>query len=246
MKRPIAFLSLALLSSWACAQEGEARFTGDLGGMVTGTSALVRGASASSAALPYVYGDWGRFYARVDTFGLRAMPLGQGHLELAARVSTEGFEGRKTAYPALGDRASPLPVGIGTFQRTPLGGVFAYLMHDARSGGQFAELNWAAQARLGPVTLYPQLGLQYRSSAYVAHLYGVSAAESAATGLATWQPGASWAPMAAVQATLPLGGGWSLQALLRQRWFDAAVADSPLVQRRGQTSGLLALTATLN
>lgn len=245
MKHLAAFTLLSLSTALAAAQQTE-RFTGDVGGMVMGSSALVRGAEASTSALPYVYGDWGRFYARVDTLGLRALPLGQGHLELAARVSTEGFEGRKTAYPALGDRSSPLPVGMGTFQRTALGGVFAYLMHDARSGGQFAELNWAAQTRLGPVTLYPQLGLQYRSSAYVAHLYGVSAAESAATGLARWQPGASWAPMATLQASLPLSSNWSVQAVLRQRWFDGAVADSPLVKTRSQSSGLLAITRTLN
>lgn len=245
MKYLVASSVLSLGSALVCAQESE-RFIGDVGGMAIGASTLVRGAQASTSALPYVYGDWGRWYARVDTFGLRTMPLGMGHLELAVRLSTEGFDGRKTAYPALGDRSSPLSVGLGTFQRTPLGGVLAYLMHDARSGGQFAELNWAAQARLGPVTLYPQLGLQYRSSAYVAHLYGVSAAESAATGLVRWQPGASWAPMATVQATVPLSGDWSVQAMLRQRWLDSAVADSPLVKTRSQSSGFLALTRTLN
>ena len=242
-KAPALLLATALSASCAWAQsEG---FKGELGGMVTHASALVQGASAQSSVLPYVYGDWGRFYGRVDTFGVRVLPMGQGHLELAARVSTEGFEGRKTAHPALGDRPSPLPIGLGTFQRTDWGGVFAYLMHDPRSGGPFAELNWAGLTRLGPVTLYPQLGLQYRSSAYVSHLYGVSAAESVATGLKPWQPRASWAPQATLHASVPITGDWSLQGQLRQRWFDSAVADSPLVQRRSQTSGLLALTLTL-
>ena len=239
-------LLLAAALGCTCAWAQEPGFRGEVGGMVTQSSALVRGASAQSSALPYVYGDWGRFYGRVDTFGVRTLPLGQGHLELATRISTEGFEARKTAYPALGDRRSPLPVGLGTFQRTDFGGLFAYLMHDPRSGGQFAELSWAGLTRLGPVTLYPQLGLQYRSSAYVSHLYGVSAAENAVTGLKVWQPRASWAPQITLHASLPLSGPWSLQGQLRQRWWDSAVADSPLVQHSGQTSGLLALTYTLN
>lgn len=229
-----------------CVWAQEPGFKGDVGGLFTQSAALVRGASASSSALPYVYGDWGRWYGRVDTFGVRTLPLGQGHLELAARVSTEGFEGHKTAYPALGERRSPWPVGVGTFQRTGWGGVFAYLMHDPRSGGQFAELNWAGLTRLGPLSLYPQLGMQYRSSAYVGHLYGVSASESALTGLKVWQPGASWAPQLTLHATWPLSGPWSLQGQWRERWFDGAVADSPLVQRSRQRSGLLALTYTLN
>lgn len=239
-------LLLAAALCGSCAWAQGAGFRGELGVMATQASALVQGAPSSSSVLPYVYGDWGRFYGRVDTFGLRLLPLGQGHLELATRISTEGFEARKTAYPALGDRRSPTPVGLGTFQRTGFGGVFAYLMHDPRSGGQFAELNWAGLTRLGPVTLYPQLGLQYRSSAYVSQLYGVSLAESAATGLRVWQPGASWAPQLTLHASLPLTGAWSLQGQLRQRWFDSAVADSPLVQRGSQTSGLLALTYTLH
>ncbi len=237
-------LAAALGSTCAWAQGNG--FRGELGGMATQASALVQGASASASAMPYVYGDWGRWYGRVDTFGLRALPLGQGHLELATRISTEGFEGHKTAFPALGERRSPMPVGLGTFQRTTLGGLFAYLMHDPRSGGQFAEFTWAGQTRLGPLTFYPQLGVQYRSSAYVGHLYGVSPAEQLATGLRVWQPGASWAPQLTLHASLPLSGPGSLQGQLRQRWLDGAIADSPLVQRSGQTSGFLALTYTLD
>ena len=237
-------LATALCSSCAWAQAPG--FRGELGGMLTHTAALVQGASEQSSVLPYVYGNWGRFYGRVDTFGVQVRPLGQGHLELATRISTEGFEARKTSFPALSDRRSPMPVGLGTFQRTELGGVFAYFMHDPRSGGQFAEINWAGLARLGPVTFYPQLGLQYRSSAYVSYLYGVSATESQATGERVWQPRASWAPQLTLHASWPLTGAWSLQGQVRQRWFDDAVADSPLVQRSHQTSGLLALTYTLN
>ena len=39
-------------------------------------------------------------------------------------------------------------------------------------------------AALGQATLYPQLGLEHRSAAYVQHLYGVTAAQSSA-GLRT-------------------------------------------------------------
>lgn len=231
-----------LLASAAGVQAQGPGFQGDLGGMAVGHSALIQGQASPASALPYVHGDWGRFYGRVDTFGWRVLPMGQGHLELALRVSTEGFEARKTAFPALTDRSSPLPLGLGTFQRTPLGGLFGYVMHDPRSGGQFAEATWALASRLGPVTLYPQLGLQYRSASYVRHLYGVSTSEASAQGLSPWRPAASWAPQLTLHATWPLTPDWSLQAQWRQRWFDGAVADSPIVDRSTQTSGFLALT----
>jgi outer membrane protein len=196
--------------------------------------------------LPYVYGDWGRFYARVDTLGVKMLPLGDGYIELAMRVSTEGFQSSKTAYPAAGDRSSPLPIGLGTFQRTALGGVFAYAMHDPQSGGQFGELNWAGKLDVGPVKLYPQLGVQYRSGDYVRHLYGIDAAQAQATGLSVYRPGASFTPMATLQATVPLNGPWALQLQTRYRRLDDAVAHSPLVNRSSQVSGFAAVTYTLN
>lgn len=242
MYKKLALLASLLGVSCACAQD--AGFKGDLGGMVAHSSALASGASGKSSALPYVYGDWGRVYGRVDTFGVRTLPLGQGHLELAARISTEGVDAARTAYPAMGDRQTPTPVGLGTFQRTPVGGVFAYLMHEPQSGGQFAELTWATRLALGSVSLFPQLGLQYRSAAYVNHLYGLTTTQATATGLSVYQAGGSLLPQAALHMTLPLSGPWALQAQVRYRWLDRAIHDSPLVEGRSQSSGLLALTYT--
>lgn len=245
MKKPLTLLLSAaplLVAAQAAAPD---RFVGDIGGMGLTSNAIVKGASSSSAVLPYVYGDWGRFYARVDTLGVKVLPVGAGHLELAMRVSTEGIDANKTAYPDAGDRSSPLPIGVGTFQRTALGGLFAYAMHDSRSGGQFGEFNWAGQLDLGAVKLYPQLGVQYRSASLVRHLYGISTAQALATGLTAYQPGASFTPMATLQATVPLQGPWALQLQTRYRWLDDAVTDSPLVKRNHQVSGFAALTYTL-
>ena len=221
-------------------------FVGDVGAMVSTSGAIVKGDDRSTTALPYVYGDWGPVYARVDTLGIKTLPMGSGYLELAARISTEGFKSGQTAHPAAGDRSSPLPIGVGTFQRTALGGVFAYAMHDPQSGGQFAEFNWAGQLDVGPVKLYPQLGVQYRSADYVRHLYGIDAFQSQATGLSVYRPGASFTPMATVQASVPLSGRWSVQLITRYRHLDDAVAHSPLVNRNHQVSGLVALTCALN
>jgi MipA family protein len=217
------------------------RFVGDAGGMLVSSQALVQGASSSATALPYVFGDYGRFYARVDTLGVKTLPLAQGHLELAARISTEGFKAHKTAFATAGDRTAPVPVGLGTFQRTAWGGVFAYVFHDTTSGGQLMELTWAGKVAMGAVTVYPQLGLEHRSAAYVQHLYGVSAAQSS-LGLAPYQASASTIPVLSLNVTLPLQGPWALQLQTRYRAWDNAVRNSPLVERSGQISGYAALT----
>jgi outer membrane protein len=234
----------ALMAIGAAAQAQTSfpdHFVGEAGGMLVGAQPVVQGASGTVTALPYVYGDWGRFYARVDTLGVKTLPMGEGHLELAARVSTEGFKAHKTDFAGAGDRSAPVPVGLGTFQRTPVGGVFAYVFHDTTSGGQLLELTWAGRLALGSATLYPQLGLERRSAAYVQHLYGVSAAQ-ASVGLPAYQASASTVPVVSLHATVPLHGPWALQLQGRYRAWDSAVRNSPLVDRAAQMTGYAALT----
>lgn len=237
-------VSLAPILAAAQTQAPE-RFVGDIGGMVTTSQSILSGAKSTSSVLPYAYGDMGHFFARVDTLGFKAMPLGAGHLELALRVTTEGFKSAKTAHPAADDRSTPMPIGIGTFQRTAMGGIFAYAMYEPQSAGQFAEVNWAGQLDMGTVKLYPQLGLQYRSADYVRHLYGISAAQASATSLTAYQPGASISPMVSLQASVPISGPWALQLQTRYRHLDKAIANSPLVSSSSQVSGFAALTYTL-
>jgi len=222
----------------------ENRFVGELGAGVYARSEIVRGTGGSTLVLPYVYGDYGRFFARIDTLGVKTLPVGTGHVELVARVSTEGFDADVPALRGLGDRRNPVPVGLGTSQRTPIGVFFAYAMYDVTSGGTYLEGTWAARFDAGPVALYPLLGIEYRSSAYVRHLYGIDAAESAASGYAAYRPGGSTVPMAGIAASVPISGPWALQLQWRHRWLDSAISSSPIVSTRSLHSGHVALTYT--
>ena len=58
------------------------RYVGDLGGAAFLKTGVVRGQHTSTLALPYVYGDYGRFFGRIDTFGVKTLAMGWGHLEL--------------------------------------------------------------------------------------------------------------------------------------------------------------------
>lgn len=82
MFKPLALL-LCMLAACTGAWSQDTGFRGELGLMGVRSSALVTGSQAQSSVLPYVYGDWGRAYGRIDTFGVRTLPLGHGHLELA-------------------------------------------------------------------------------------------------------------------------------------------------------------------
>ena len=223
------------------------RFVGDLGAAVYSTSAAVKSKEASTTALPYVYGDWGRYFARVDTVGAKLLPVGMGHLEGVLRISQEGYDTRTSALKGIGQRSNPVPIGLGTFQRTSLGGVFVYAMHDLNSGGNALDLTYGARLDLGGIKIYPQAGLEYRSQAYVQHLYGVSSIEAAASQAAggrmtAYRAGATTTPMVGLAATVPLSGPWSLQMQWRHKWLDSSVKNSPLVGAASQNTGFAAVS----
>jgi len=223
------------------------RFVGEFGAAAYATASPIQRKDTTVTALPYVYGDWGRTFARVDTLGVKTLPLAMGHVEGVLRVSQEGFDANTAALRGLKNRSNPVPVGVGTFQRTSMGGVFLYAMHDLSSGGSLAEATYGARLELPGMTLYPQLGLEYRSRAYVQHLYGISASEAAANqaaggSLTAFQAGASTVPMLGLAATVPLTGTWALQLQWRHKWLDSAIKVSPLVGVASQNTGFAALT----
>jgi outer membrane protein len=223
MRRAGLLLALLLAATLARADDG-LHYVGDLGLGVQRTQASAPGASARTFALPYAYGDLGRLFVREDTFGARLVPVGWGALELVGRVSTEGTDGDG---PGLAHRTNPRPLGLGTFQETPWGGVFADAFVDTVSGGTLLEASYAAELPLGPLTLYPQAGLTRRSARYDAHLYDVHAA--------------STTPVLQLSGELPFAQTWVVLAHVQWEPFADAVRASPRVAARSRASALLAL-----
>jgi len=223
MRTAGVLLAAGLAAAGARAGDG-AHFVGDLGLGVQRTQASAPGASPRTFALPYAYGDLGRLFVREDTFGVKVVPAGWGALELVGRVSTEGTD---ADGPGLAHRTNPRPVGLGTFQETPWGGVFADAFVDTVSGGTLLEASYAAEVPVGPGTLYPQAGLARRSARYDAHLYDVHAA--------------STSPVLQLSGELPFAPRWVALAHLQWEPFVAAVRAGPRVSTRARASALVAL-----
>ena len=222
--RSAGVLLAAALAAGAAHADDATHFVGDLGVGVQRTQASAPGASARTWALPYAYGDFGRLFVREDTFGAKLVPVGWGALELVGRVSTEGSDGDG---PGLAHRTNPRPLGLGTFQETPWGGVFADAFVDTVSGGTLLEMSYAAELPVGPVTLYPQAGVTRRSARYDAHLHDVHAA--------------STTPVLQLSGELPFADTWAVLAHLQWEPFDDAVRASPRVEARSRKSALVAL-----
>jgi len=212
---------------------------GDVGMALYRTPAITRTDDKQNVVLPYVYADYGSAYARVDTFGIKMMPLGAGHLELAGRVS---FEGYQSTLANIGTRSTPRPLGLGTYQETAYGAFFLYSFYDIISQGTLLDGTYAAEFDVGPVHVYPQIGLERRSAKYVQHLYGVSAAEAASSGLRAYAPNASTTPSLALAFEYPLSDNLNVMLQFKKKWLDKSLTDSPLVDTKSQTSSFLAVT----
>ena len=229
---------LATLPLWA---QTNSQLHGDLGVAVFRTPAITSTTDKSNAVLPYVYADYGAWYGRIDTFGYRVVPMGKGYLELAARVSLEGY---RPSNPAIDKRSNPIPIGLGSFQKTPYGAFFLYGFGDPVSGGTLVDVFYAVEFGLGPLHVYPQVGFERRGASYVQHLYGVSAAESVRSGAPIYSPGSSVTPKAAIAIDYELMKSLKLTGEIERRWLDESIYHSPLVNSRTQTKGFLALTRT--
>ena len=234
-----------LLAGAATAQPAPISYklTGDVGAAVYGTQSIIRSKKNETTLLPYLFADYGRFFARVDTLGVKTFPIGNGYLELVGRVSQDGWRANIAPLVGLTDRKTPLPVGIGTFQQTPYGAFILNAFVNAGSArGNLLEATYAAEVKWGSLSLFPQLGVERRSAQYTNYLYGVTPAESLASGYAAYNAGASTTPVLGLAADYSLTENWIINMQLRRRWLDSAVTNSPLVVRKTQDMGYVGLS----
>jgi outer membrane protein len=220
------------LASPAYAQQADAaKLVGDVGLGVNAAPVAVRAQSSGSAAVPFLNLDYGPLFARIDTFGVKLAPFGAGSVELLTRVLSDGYTPRNGGQR----RKDALPLGVGTLQVTSVGAFMANVYRDAgQSHGMLLDTMYAAELPLGPVTLYPQAGIERRSAAYV-RWYA-----------APLRDGASNNTFAALYAEMPLAGQWHVNFNLRRTWLGRVMRDSPQVQRTTLDSGLLALSYRFN
>jgi outer membrane protein len=209
------------------------RLTGDIGLGVNAAPTPARAQSRQTGAIPYLNFDAGPLFARIDTFGVKLLPAGAGDIELLIRVLSDGYTPDSAGLKLGGQRRrDSVPLGLGTLQVTTAGAFMFNVYRDAgKPKGTLADLMYAAEIDTGDLALYPQAGLEYRSSAYVRYFDGTP----------SYRPGAAGSPFAALFAEFHIGGSWYLDGNVRKSWLGKAVRNSPLVRRGTLDAGLLAL-----
>ncbi|MDD5058171.1 MAG: MipA/OmpV family protein [Sideroxydans sp.] len=227
----------------AQAEEFPQKLEGDVGAGAYYTGSTIVSKSGAVSVLPYGDFKYGRAFARVDTLGIKTVKMGYGYLEVAGRVSMDGFSADTPVLQGLHDRVMPVPLGLGTLQITPVGGFYINAFHDVRqSKGNRVEMLWGGKVELPRVTLYPLLGAEYFSQEYVRYYYGISPQEAAASLYAAYQPGGAYNGFIALIIDVELTPEYHLNAYLRHKRLGDAIQQSPIVTRRYLDTGYLALS----
>jgi len=231
------FAPLTTHSEEATKEADPEAFSGDVGLGVLHGAGGIQGVRARTSLEPYLNFEKGRLFARIDSFGVKTLPLGMGHLELLGQVRSDGYKGGGWAQ-----RKDPVPLGLGTLQITPIGAFGLNVLHDfGASGGTLLQARYLAELPLGRLTLYPELRLERQSAVYTRYYLGTTAADAAAAGRA-YQPGAALNPYVGGLIELPVSGPWVLNLYLRRVFVERTLANSPLAGQGHRDTGLLALT----
>jgi outer membrane protein len=226
----------------AMAATPSAQLDGDIGSATYLTKGILQGQQTQHLLLPFAYFDYGRFYARVDTLGVKLLSLAYGQIEVAGRVSFEGFKSGDTSIRGISNRGNPVPIGIGSFQETPVGAFFLYAFHDFASSGSLFEATYMAELDAGSWSFYPQFGVARRSAQYINHLYGVSANEASSSGIAAYSPKSALDQIFGLAGEVKVHGPWKVNWQWQYRRLGEAIRNSPLVTAKSQEIGFIALT----
>ena len=196
-----------------------------------------------SFVLPYAFAEYKRAFIRIDEVGIKTLKMGYGYLEVIGKINLDNYKVRSPFNGNPINRSDPIPLGIGTFQETPVGGFFINAYHDfGKSKGALYEFSYFAEIEtFRKVVLYPQLGIERQSSQYANYYYGISPGESIQTGYAAYSAPATNNLLAGVMIEIPVVENWYVNIYGKRKWMGGGINNSPVMNRSFQDSVLMAM-----
>lgn len=238
---------MALSSVSVAASDFSPHLNGDIGLGGFSTRSIIKGQSDTISVLPYLDFKYGRGFARVDTFGIKTLELGYGHLELITRFARDGFETGVPELAGIERRENSMPIGVGSLQVTPMGGLMINAFYDLnKSQGTVVEWIYGGKLALSRATFYPLLGVEFQSSNYVRYYYGISTTEAARSVYAAYDPAAGMNSLVGLIAEIRLSDDYYLNVQMRRKWLGDAIRQSPLVDKSSRDTFYVALSMRFN
>lgn len=196
--------------------------------------------------VPTVFYESQRMYVRGNQLGVNLIK--SQDKELSAYVQTAGDpynpKNAESDHQKLKKTNGSIMAGGSYLYVTRLGGLQAQMATEVagNSGGSLAKLSYLAKFKQGGLTVVPSAGVTWYDKNYNNHYYGISQAESDATGLNAYQPNAGFSPFVSVMATYAMDDSLSLFLNQNTSIHGNEQLNSPKVKDRtisATTVGLL-------
>jgi outer membrane protein len=216
---------------------------GDVGVAIYSTNLNIGSYGPQSSVLPYGFFDYQRFAMRIDQLAFKTAPVGFGFLEIVGKVDPDSYQVKSTINSQTINKGYQVPIGLGTFQDTPIGAFFINAYHDfGKSKGNLLELNYFGEIELmKKVVLYPQVGIERQSSSYANYYYSVTPEQAQTTGYRTYSASSSNNPLAGFLLEIPVVENWYLNVYAKRKWLGSGVSNSPVLTRTFQDTMFMAL-----
>lgn len=252
MKKLILPLTLSLVSMTTFAQslpvDKDAKLTA--GVLATfGSSEFAIDDKLSAA--PFFLYDNNRFYSEGAELGVYPYKDDKNWLKVGLTYDGTSFNPEDATTPALSlldKRKMSVNAHVSYMRITPVGGFEIKAMTDAlgRSHGQKIALAHRSKFELlnDKLTLYPKFGVAWYSGDYNDYYYGVSANESARSGLQQYTAKDSFTPFISLSAKYKINEHWGLFGNQNAQWFSNEQKDSPLTDNDVSFTTNLGVTYT--
>ena len=219
------------------------RIIGDIGAAVYTSNLHIGTEGTQSLALPYAFFDYQRFFARIDEVGIKTFKMGYGYFEVIGKINLDTYKIKSSINGNSINRSDPIPLGLGTFQETPIGGFFVNAYHDfGKSKGALYEFSYFAEIETyKQVMFYPQIGVERQSSQYANYYYGITSGDSTATGYAAYNAPATNNLLAGLMVEIPVVDNWYINVYGKRKWMGSGINYSPVMNRPFQDNIFLAL-----
>lgn len=219
------------------------RIVGDIGAAVYSTNLNIGSSGSQSMALPYGFFDYQRFAMRIDQLAFKTLPVGFGFLEIVGKVDPDSYKVKSTINSQTINKGYQVPIGLGTFQDTPIGAFFLNAYHDfGQSKGNLLEVNYFAEIELiSKVVLYPQVGMERQSGSFANYYYGVTPGQAQVTGYRAYTASSSNNPLVGFLLEIPVAEDWYVNLYGKRKWLGSGVNNSPVLTRSFQDTMFMAL-----
>jgi outer membrane protein len=216
---------------------------GDVGIAVYTSNMHIGTEGTQSLVLPYGFFDYKRFFARIDEVGFKTFEMGYGYFEVVGKIDLNSYKVRSSFNGTSINKSDPIPLGLGTYQETPIGGFFANAYHDfGKSKGMLYELLYFAEIETYKnIVVYPEVGIERQSNQYANYYYGINSGESNLTGYNPYTAPATNNLIAGFMLEIPVVDNWYVNLYGRRKWLGSGINNSPVLNRSFQDNIFAAL-----